>query len=209
MTKNYSTVEEAMEVLKKGGVIIISDDENRENEGDVLGLAETISQEGLNFMISEAKGLVCTPISIEIAHQLNLKPMVEKNTEMNGTAFTVSIDGANNSTGVTTGISVFDRIATIKKIIDQDAKEQDFVQPGHTFPLIAKLGGVLERNGHTEAAVDLAKLCGMKPAGVICEIIKPDGTMARTDYLFEMAEKFKLPFITIKDLIAYKKAIHK
>ncbi|MBO0432900.1 3,4-dihydroxy-2-butanone-4-phosphate synthase [Enterococcus sp. DIV0660C] len=206
MNKKYhDSIETALEVLSDGGVIIISDNEDRENEGDILGLAETITEDGLNFMITEGKGLVCTPISEELAKTLALQPMVKNNTEMNGTAFTNSIDGSYDITGVTTGISVGDRLATIKRMIDNDVKSTDFVQPGHTFPLVAKEEGVLEREGHTEAAVDLAKLCGMKPAGVICEIIKPDGSMARTDYLFDMAEKFNIPFITIKDLVNYKK----
>lgn len=205
MKREFDSIERAIEVLKAGGLIIVSDDESRENEGDIVGLAETITPDGLNFMITEARGLVCMPISQEIAKKLELNQMVDNNTESHGTAFTVSIDGEYTKTGVTTGISAFDRAATINKVVEKGATKKDFVQPGHVFPLVAKSRGVLERVGHTEAAVDLAILAGKAAAGVICEIIKPDGNMARQDYLFEMADKFKLPFITIDSLVEYCK----
>ncbi|EHN58770.1 3,4-dihydroxy-2-butanone-4-phosphate synthase [Oenococcus kitaharae] len=202
---SYSTIDEAVKQLKAGGLIIISDDERRENEGDLLGIGSQMTPQNVNFMITQARGLLCTPISAEIADKLALKPMVEHNTEINATAFTISLDGSHEATGVTTGISAFDRSATIMQLAKSDAKASDFVHPGHSFPLVAAAGGTLERQGHTEAAVDLAKLAGEPAVGAICEIVLPDGHMARQDYLAEMAEKFHLPFITIQELVAYLK----
>lgn len=196
----FNTIEEAIEDLKKGKVIIVCDDENRENEGDFVGLAEFATPEMINFMAMEGRGLICTPITNELARKLNLHPMVEKNTDHRETAFTVSIDHIDT----TTGISAYERSLTIRKLLEEDSEEDDFRRPGHVFPLVAKEGGVLRRAGHTEAAVDLAKLAGAKPAGVICEIMNKNGTMARVDDLQIIAKKFDLKMITIKDLIDYQ-----
>lgn len=197
----FHTIEEALADLKNGKVIIVCDDEDRENEGDFLALAETITPEAINFMITHGRGLVCIPITEEHAQRLQLEPMVTHNTDAHGTAFTVSIDHVSN----TTGISAYERADTIQELMKPNAKGEDFKRPGHTFPLIAKEGGVLRRAGHTEAAVDLAVLCGAAPAGVICEIIKEDGTMARVPDLIEIAEQFQLKMITIQDLIEYRR----
>lgn len=196
----FNTIEEAIEDLKKGKVIIVCDDENRENEGDFVGLAELATPEMINFMAMEGRGLICTPITNELARKLNLHPMVEKNTDHRETAFTVSIDHIDT----TTGISAYERSLTIRKLLEEDSEADDFRRPGHVFPLVAKEGGVLRRAGHTEAAVDLAKLAGAKPAGVICEIMNKNGTMARVDDLQIIAKKFDLKMITIKDLIDYQ-----
>lgn len=193
-------VEEAIYDLMRGKVIIVVDDEDRENEGDFVALAEKATPEVINFMITEGRGLVCMPITAERAEELDLKPMVAQNTDFHGTAFTVSID----HTDTTTGISAYERSLTVKAIMDSDAKPSDFRRPGHMFPLIAKKGGVLRRAGHTEAAVDLARMCGSYPAGVICEVIKEDGTMARLPDLVEIAKKFDLKLISVKDLIHYR-----
>ncbi|MGE6894635.1 bifunctional 3,4-dihydroxy-2-butanone-4-phosphate synthase/GTP cyclohydrolase II [Priestia flexa] len=197
----FHTVEEAIDDLKKGKVVIVCDDEDRENEGDFISLAETTTPEIVNFMATHGRGLICTPITEEVAAKLELHPMVTTNTDMHGTAFTVSVDHVST----TTGISAHERSATIQALIDDKAKATDFRRPGHVFPLIAKKGGVLRRAGHTEAAVDLALLAGGKPAGVICEIMKEDGTMARVADLAVIAEQFDLKMITIKDLIAYRR----
>lgn len=196
----FNTIEEAIEDLKKGKVIIVCDDENRENEGDFVGLADFATPEMINFMAMEGRGLICTPITNELARKLNLHPMVEKNTDHHKTAFTVSIDHIDT----TTGISAYERSLTIRKLLEEDSEADDFRRPGHVFPLVAKEGGVLRRAGHTEAAVDLAKLAGAKPAGVICEIMNKNGTMARVDDLQIIAKKFDLKIITIKDLIDYQ-----
>ncbi|WP_110932446.1 bifunctional 3,4-dihydroxy-2-butanone-4-phosphate synthase/GTP cyclohydrolase II [Paenibacillus bouchesdurhonensis] len=193
-------VEEAIYELMRGKVIIVVDDEDRENEGDFVALAEKATPEVINFMITEGRGLVCMPITAERAEELDLKPMVAQNTDFHGTAFTVSID--HNDT--TTGISAHERSVTVKAIMDPDAKPADFRRPGHMFPLIAKNGGVLRRAGHTEAAVDLARMCGSYPAGVICEVIKEDGTMARLPDLVKIAKQFDLKLISVKDLIHYR-----
>ncbi|MCP1188712.1 bifunctional 3,4-dihydroxy-2-butanone-4-phosphate synthase/GTP cyclohydrolase II [Priestia flexa] len=197
----FHTVEEAIDDLKKGKVVIVCDDEDRENEGDFISLAETTTPEIVNFMATHGRGLICTPITEEVAAKLELHPMVTTNTDMHGTAFTVSVDHVST----TTGISAHERSATIQALIDDKAKATDFRRPGHVFPLIAKKGGVLRRAGHTEAAVDLALLAGGNPAGVICEIMKEDGTMARVADLAVIAEQFDLKMITIKDLIAYRR----
>lgn len=196
----FDPIEKALDDLKNGKVIIVVDDEDRENEGDFVALAEKATPEVINFMVKEGRGLVCVPILEELANKLHLTKMADENTDPLGTAFTISIDHVSTHTG----ISAFERSGTILKMIDEDAQPEDFQRPGHVFPLVAKAGGVLERNGHTEAAVDLARLCGAKPAGVICEVIKDDGTMARVDDLKEIAETFNLSMITIKDLIAYR-----
>lgn len=193
-------VEDAIYELMRGKVIIVVDDEDRENEGDFVALAEKATPEVINFMITEGRGLVCLPITQERAEELDLKPMVAQNTDYHGTAFTVSIDHKDT----TTGISAYERSLTVKAIMDPQAKPSDFRRPGHMFPLIAKKGGVLRRAGHTEAAVDLARMCGAYPAGVICEIIKEDGTMARLPDLVEISKKFDLKLISVKDLIHYR-----
>jgi 3,4-dihydroxy 2-butanone 4-phosphate synthase/GTP cyclohydrolase II len=196
----FDTIEAALDALKNGEVIIVCDDEDRENEGDFVALAEKATPDVVNFMITHGRGLVCVPITEELAARLELEPMVAHNTDAHGTAFTVSIDYKTT----TTGISAYERAATIQALLDPNVKASDFKRPGHVFPLIAKKGGVLRRAGHTEAAVDLARLCGAKPAGVICEIIKEDGTMARVPDLRQIADQFGLKMITIKDLIAYR-----
>ncbi|AKM19520.1 MULTISPECIES: bifunctional 3,4-dihydroxy-2-butanone-4-phosphate synthase/GTP cyclohydrolase II [Geobacillus] len=196
----FDTIEAALDALKNGEVIIVCDDEDRENEGDFVALAEKATPDVVNFMITHGRGLVCVPITEELAARLGLEPMVAHNTDAHGTAFTVSIDYKTT----TTGISAYERAATIQALLDPNVKASDFKRPGHVFPLIAKKGGVLRRAGHTEAAVDLARLCGAKPAGVICEIIKEDGTMARVPDLRQIADQFGLKMITIKDLIAYR-----
>lgn len=196
----FHKIEDAIEDLKAGKVIIVSDDEDRENEGDFIGLAEYVTPDMINFMAKEGRGLICTPISEELASKLELRPMVAVNTDNHGTAFTVSIDHIET----TTGISAFERALTIEKLMQESTVPSDFRRPGHIFPLVAKEGGVLRRAGHTEAAVDLARLAGAKPAGVICEIMKDDGTMARVDDLKEIASQFDLKMITIKDLIEYR-----
>lgn len=196
----FHPIEEAIKDLKEGKVIIVCDDEDRENEGDFVGLAELVSPEMINFMAKEGRGLICTPITEELATTLQLNPMVSINTDNHQTAFTVSVDHVNT----TTGISAYERSFTIKKLIEDGTQNSDFRRPGHIFPLIAKKGGVLKRAGHTEAAVDLARLAGAKPAGVICEIMNEDGTMARVDDLHLIAKKFNLKMITIKDLIEYR-----
>ncbi|RAV18577.1 bifunctional 3,4-dihydroxy-2-butanone-4-phosphate synthase/GTP cyclohydrolase II [Paenibacillus contaminans] len=196
----FHTIEEAIYDLIQGKAIIVVDDEDRENEGDFIALAEKATPEMINFMIKEGRGLVCAPISEERATQLELPPMVARNTDFHGTAFTVSVDHTDTSTG----ISASERSRTVKALIDPNTKAEDFRRPGHVFPLIAKKGGVLRRAGHTEAAVDLAKMCGSYPAAVICEVIKEDGEMARVPELMEIAEKFGLKIITIRDLIHYR-----
>lgn len=199
----FNTVEEAIESFKAGQPILIADDENRENEGDVICSAEKITPEIINFMAQECRGLVCLAINPQRAQELELTQMVEKNTESAQTAFTQSIDGAAKF-GVTTGISAFDRAKTIQIAIDKNARPNDLRRPGHIFPCVAKAGGVLQRTGHTEASVDLARLSGHFPAGVMCEVMNADGSMARRDELKEFAIKHNLKFITVAQLIAYR-----
>ncbi|MFN7253098.1 MAG: bifunctional 3,4-dihydroxy-2-butanone-4-phosphate synthase/GTP cyclohydrolase II [Anaerobacillus sp.] len=196
----FDPIEEAIYELMQGRVVIVCDDEDRENEGDFVALAEKATPEVINFMIKHGRGLVCTPITEARAKQLELMPMVDHNTDPHGTAFTISVDYKTT----TTGISAHERSATILALIDEQAKGTDFKRPGHIFPLVAKDGGVLRRAGHTEAAVDLARLSGAKPAGVICEIINEDGTMARVPDLRKIADIHELKMITIKDLIEYR-----
>lgn len=198
--KPFDIIEEAIYDLIRGKVVIVVDDEDRENEGDLIALADKVTPETINFMITEARGLVCVPITPERAEALDLPPMVSHNTDYHGTAFTVSVDHVST----TTGISAHERAATIRALIDPNAKPHDFRRPGHIFPLIAKKGGVLRRAGHTEAAVDLARMCGSVPSAVICEVIKEDGTMARLPDLQAFAEQHDLKLITIKDLIRYR-----
>lgn len=197
----FHTIEEAMEDLKKGKPIIVVDDESRENEGDLVALAEKASPEIINFMITHGKGLVCVAIEDRIANKLELPMMTDQNTDPLGTAFTVSVDHKDT----TTGISAVERSKTILSLTNPDSIRADYKRPGHVFPLIAKKGGVLERRGHTEAAVDLAKLCGAVPSGVICEVVKDDGTMARVPSLKEMADQHDLKIISIESIVAYRK----
>ena len=197
----FNTVEEAINDIKDGKIIVVIDSPDRENEGDLLMAAEKVTGEAINFMAKYGRGLICMPVEEERLKELKIGPMVENNTDNHETAFTVAIDHADT----TTGISAFERAITIQKVLDANSKPEDFRRPGHVFPLVAKKGGVLERNGHTEAAVDLPKLAGLKPAGVICEIMKDDGTMARTLDLMEFAKIHNLKIITIEDLIKYRK----
>ncbi|QZT33151.1 bifunctional 3,4-dihydroxy-2-butanone-4-phosphate synthase/GTP cyclohydrolase II [Caldalkalibacillus thermarum TA2.A1] len=196
----FDPIEEAIYELMQGRVIIVVDDEDRENEGDFVALAEKCTPEIINFMITHGRGLVCVPITEQRARELDLHPMVDHNTDPHGTAFTVSVDYKTT----TTGISAHERSDTIRALIDPKAKKTDFKRPGHIFPLIAKEGGVLRRAGHTEAAVDLARMCGAYPAGIICEIMNEDGSMARVPQLRKIADQFDLKMITIKDLIKYR-----
>ena len=196
----FTTVEKAIEELKKGNVIIVVDDEDRENEGDFVALGEFATPEIINFMATEGRGLICVPIDEQKANQLELGLMTENNSDAHGTAFTISIDHATSHTG----ISAFERSETILQMLGDKAKPSDFRRPGHIFPLIAKPGGVLKRAGHTEAAVDLALLANVEPVGVICEIMNADGTMARVAELKEVAERFDLVILTIQDLIGYR-----
>ncbi len=205
---NYTlnTVEEAIQAIKSGGLVIVADNEDRENEGDLVCAAEMITPDLITFMATEAKGLICMPMSREIAERLGLELMscpTRKNRDKTETAFTVSIDGALDL-GVGTGISSADRALTIKLAINDKADPCWMRVPGHVFPLIARNGGVLERTGQTEASVDLAKLAGLKPAGVICEILNPDGTMARRDELMVFSKKHNIPFVTVAQLIEYR-----
>ena len=201
MKMNYKAVRNVLDTLKKGKIALVMDDKERENEGDLICSAEAATTENVNFMASYAKGLICMPMSAEIAEKLMLAPMVEHNTDNHETAFTVSIDHKNT----TTGISAEERGFTARMCVDENAEPLDFRRPGHMFPLIAKAGGVLERNGHTEATVDLMKLAGLKECGLCFEIMSDDGKMMRTDELISFAEKYNIPYITVKDLQEYRK----
>lgn len=195
----YNTIEEALSELRAGRMILVTDDPDRENEGDLICAGEFATPENMNFMATYGKGLICTPMSIEVAKRLGLPPMVSENTDNHETAFTVSIDHVDT----TTGISAVERSYTIMKCIDKNTKPEDLRRPGHVFPLIAKYGGVLVRNGHTEATVDLLRLAGLEQCGVCCEVMDDDGTMMRTPKLWEMAKKYNLKFITVKELQDY------
>ncbi|MFK8795267.1 bifunctional 3,4-dihydroxy-2-butanone-4-phosphate synthase/GTP cyclohydrolase II [Planococcus plakortidis] len=195
-----NTIEEAVKDLQAGKVIILVDDESRENEGDFVCLAEHATPENINFMATHGRGLICTPVSPDIALRLKLDQMVSHNTDHHETAFTVSIDHKDAKTG----ISAFERSDTILQMLNTKAVPQDFKRPGHVFPLVAKSGGVFQRQGHTEASVDLARLCGSEPAAVICEIMNPDGSMSRMPELEKLADDFDLKLITIEDLYAYR-----
>lgn len=199
--RKFDTVEQALEELKKGKIILVTDDEDRENEGDFICAAEFATTENLNFMATYGKGLICMPMSKEICERLKLPQMVADNTDNHETAFTVSIDYA----GTTTGISAEERGMTARHCISEDAKPEDFRRPGHMFPLLAKKNGVLERNGHTEAVVDLMRLAGLKECGLCCEIMREDGTMMRTTELMELAEEWNICFITIAAIQEYRK----
>jgi 3,4-dihydroxy 2-butanone 4-phosphate synthase/GTP cyclohydrolase II len=201
MKSVFNTIEEAIEDIKQGKMIIVVDDEDRENEGDLVMAAEKVTPEAINFMITHGRGLVCLPMTAERIEELGLPQMVNHNSESMQTAFTVSIDSKYRAT---TGISAHDRCETIKVALDPNTVLDDLARPGHVFPLKAKDGGVLKRTGHTEASVDLARLAGLYPAGVICEIINPDGTMARVPQLIEYAKEHGLKMITVADLIKYR-----
>ena len=195
-------IEDAIESVGKGEVIIVVDDENRENEGDFLAAAEKITPKIINFMAKEGRGLICVPLSEKRCKEIKLDRMVSNSADPMGTAFTISVDLKGK--GVTTGISAKDRALTIKALVDDKTKSNDFSKPGHIFPLIGKEGGVLRRTGHTEAAIDFARLAGMKPAGVIVEIMNEDGSMARLPELYKVSKKFGLKIVSIEDLVAYR-----
>lgn len=199
MSQQYNTIEEALEDLRAGKIILVTDDPDRENEGDMICAAEFATQENINFMACHAKGLICTPMSMEIAAKLGLPQMVTENTDNHGTAFTVSIDHVDT----TTGISAAERSYTMMKCVDDSTRPQDLRRPGHVFPLVSRKGGVLVRNGHTEATTDLMRLAGLKECGICCEVMEDDGTMMRTPNLWKLAEKYQLKFITIHDLQDY------
>ena len=203
---HFNSIPSALQALKNGELIIVVDDENRENEGDLIMAAEKATPEKINFMIKNGRGLICVPLTQTKATQLDLSLMVQKNTESKETNFTISVDAKKD---VTTGISAFDRTKTIKALTSSRTKSTDLARPGHIFPLIAREGGVLVRAGHTEATVDLAHLSNLKPLGVICEIIKENGHMARLPDLLKFAKKFKLKIITIADLIHYRRQTEK
>lgn len=197
----YNTIEEAVEALKNGEIILCTDDENRENEGDMICAAEFATTENINFMATHAKGLICMPMEDALCRKLNLAQMVTNNTDNHETAFTVSIDGVDTSTG----ISAVERSMTAMACVREDAKPEDFRRPGHMFPLRARANGVLERNGHSEATVDLMRIAGLKPCGLCCEIMREDGTMMRSPEIEELAKKWNLKFITIRQLQEYRK----
>ncbi len=199
---SLDTIEDALEDIRKGKVVIVVDDEDRENEGDFICAAEKVTPEIINFMATHGRGLICAPITEQRARELDLYPMVGTNTSMHETAFTVSIDLIGR--GCTTGISAYDRATGIRRMVDPDARPDEFAKPGHIFPLVAKNGGVLRRTGHTEAAIDLSRLAGFAPAGVLVEILNADGTMARLPHLVEIAKEHDLKLISIKDLVAYR-----
>jgi 3,4-dihydroxy 2-butanone 4-phosphate synthase/GTP cyclohydrolase II len=202
MLNQLDSIEDALEDIRQGKVVIVVDDEDRENEGDFVAAAEMATPEMINFMATHGRGLICTPILEKRADELNLEMMVGKNTDPNQTQFTVSIDLIGH--GCTTGISASDRAKTVQALVDENTKPEDLGRPGHIFPLKARNGGVLRRTGHTEASVDLARLAGLKPAGVIVEIMNEDGTMARLPQLIEIAKKHDLKLISIEDLVAYR-----
>ncbi len=201
-TLKLNTIEDAIEDIRQGKVIIVVDDEDRENEGDFLAAAEKVTPDMINFMATHGRGLICAPLTESRCKELELHPMVTNNTDIMGTAFTVSVDLRGH--GVTTGISASDRAKTVLALVNPDTKPHELGRPGHIFPLIAKQGGVLRRTGHTEAAIDFARLAGFKPAGIIVEIMNEDGTMARLPQLFEVAQKFDLKIVSIEDLVAYR-----
>ena len=196
----FNSIDSALEEIKNGRCIIVVDNEDRENEGDLVSASELVTPDMVNFMAKEGRGLICVTIDSKKARSLNLEPMERKNSSLYETNFTISVDASKNTT---TGISAFDRFETIRVIIDEKSKESDLARPGHIFPIVGKEGGVLRRAGHTEASMDLARLAGLKPSGVICEILADDGTMARGKTLFEFAKKHNLKIISIADLIRY------
>ncbi len=203
---HFASITEAIQEIREGRMLIVVDDEERENEGDFIMSAEKVTPESINFMTKYGRGMICLPLTLERANMLELNPMVTDNTALHGTSFTVTIDAVK---GTTTGISAHDRATTINQVVEPDARPEDFARPGHIFPLIAKDGGVLRRAGHTEAVVDLSRLAGHAPAGVLCEIMDDDGQMARLPKLEKMAKQFGLKLITIEDLIEYRRRTEK
>jgi 3,4-dihydroxy 2-butanone 4-phosphate synthase/GTP cyclohydrolase II len=201
----FNTIDEAIADIKAGKMVLVTDDPDRENEGDLIMAADFVTPDAINFMATYAKGLICAPCDGSILDRLQLEPMVANNTDNHETAFTVSVDHVDT----TTGISAVERAYTIKKLADKDAKPMDFRRPGHVFPLRSKEGGVMRRTGHTETTTDLCKLAGLTPVGICCEIMSADGTMARTPELIEFAKKYHLTFITVADLVAYRKKTEK
>jgi len=197
----FTPIPEAIQRIREGGMIIVVDDEDRENEGDLIMAAEKVTADAINFFTKEARGLICTPLTEDRCEELGLELMVRVNTAKHGTRFSVSVDAVH---GTTTGISAPDRARTVEVLVDPESRPEDLARPGHIFPLMAVDGGVLRRAGHTEAAVDLPRLAGLNPAGILCEILSSDGTMARVPELIRMAEKYDLPIITIADLIEYR-----
>lgn len=202
----FDSIPEAIEEIKKGRMIIVVDDEDRENEGDFIMAAENITPEAVNFLAMNGRGLICVPLTQDRVERLKLNPMVDSNTALHGTKFTVSVDAVE---GTTTGISAADRARTIQVMVDDNSSPEDLCRPGHIFPITARKGGVLSRAGHTEATVDLARLAGLKPIGVLCEIMDKDGTMARVPRLRQIADEFGLKLITVKDLIEYRRKTEK
>lgn len=200
--RNFNAIEEAINDIRLGKMVVVVDDEDRENEGDLILAAEKVTPDAINFMVKHAGGLICMPIIQKRLDELNIEMMVHNNTDKKQTAFTVSIDYA----GAATGISAYERAETIRRVVDSSSRPQDFNRPGHIFPLVAKEHGVLERSGHTEAAVDLCRLAGLYPAGVICEIMNDDGSMSRVPDLMDYVDRFDLKIITIADLISYRRA---
>ncbi|MFC1559123.1 bifunctional 3,4-dihydroxy-2-butanone-4-phosphate synthase/GTP cyclohydrolase II [Gemmatimonadota bacterium] len=203
-TEGFDSIEDAIREIAEGRMIIVVDDEDRENEGDFIMAADKVTPAAINFMVTHGRGLVCTPLLEDRLNTLDIQPMVQDNTALLSTAFTVSVDAVE---GATTGISAHDRARTIEVLLDPDSKPTDLARPGHIFPLRAEYGGVLTRAGHTEATVDLARLAGLTPAGVLCEIMSEDGSMARVPELRQVADRLGLKFITIKDLIAYRRLV--
>lgn len=203
--RNFNTIEEAINDIRQGKMVVVVDDENRENEGDLILAAEKVTPDAINFMVKHAGGLICMPIIQKRLDELNIEMMVHNNTDKKKTAFTVSIDYA----GAATGISAHERAETIRRVVDPSSRSNDFNRPGHIFPLLAKEHGVLERAGHTEAAVDICRLAGLYPAGVICEIMNEDGSMARVPDLMDYVDRFNLKIITIADLISFRRATEK
>jgi 3,4-dihydroxy 2-butanone 4-phosphate synthase/GTP cyclohydrolase II len=199
----FAFIPEAIEAIRAGGMIIVVDDEARENEGDLIMAAEKVTPEAINFFTKEARGLICVPLTERRCEELGLPPMVSRNTAKHGTRFSVSVDALH---GTTTGISAFDRARTVQVLVDPESRPEDLARPGHVFPLTAADGGVLHRAGHTEAAIDLPRLAGLAPAGILCEILAADGTMARVPELAVMARRHRIPFVTIADLIEYRLA---
>ena len=199
MKQQYHTIEEALEELRAGRIILVTDDSDRENEGDMICAAEFATQENINFMATHAKGLICTPMSAALAEKLGFPQMVSENTDNHSTAFTVSVDYVETMTG----ISAEERALTMRKCVEDSVRPEEFRRPGHVFPLVSRKGGVLVRNGHTEATVDMMRLAGLKECGVCCEVMEEDGTMMRTPNLWKLAEKYGLKFITIKELQDY------
>jgi len=205
MTK-FDSIPSAIEAIKSGQMVIVVDDEDRENEGDFIMAAEKVAAESINFLALHGRGLICTPLADDRIERLKLKPMVEANSALHGTRFTVSVDACS---GTSTGISAADRARTIQVLVDDNSVPEDLCRPGHIFPILALDGGVLTRAGHTEASVDLARLAGLKPIGVLCEIMDKDGSMARVPRLMEMAKEFGVKIITVKDLIEYRRRTEK